>query len=443
MTSVDDARDALDVMRLHAAHFTKKVYRIDDGIHLAVGFAASNVAMIEAPEGLVIIDTTESTSAATRILKAFREISAAPVAAIIYTHSHRDHISGAKVFAGDDAPGIHASADLASDLVAEANAGTMPAKSLGARTRAQFGMGLEAEQRIHIGLGPGDRPVEGLGAGYLAPTHRFERYEQKIEIAGFEMTVFPAPGETHDHVNIWLEDRRILFCGDNFYHAFPNLYAIRGTPYRDFEAWATTLEGLASRGAEVLVPGHSQPVFGRDEVRERLETTADAIREVIRQAVDGMNAGLDFETIASRARLPDALADKPWLVEHYGSFAYAVRACCVGLMGWYSGNAEELVVRDPASRARDWLELAGGGAALVSRVDAALADGRHEFVIELCALGIRAGVDAPRLRRAMATSLAHFASTSINAPARHTLLDAAAGYGLGDGGSPAKGKGAG
>ena len=27
---------------------------------------------------------------------------------------------------------------------------------------------------------------------------------------------------------------KILFCGDNWYHAFPNLYAIRGTAYRDF-----------------------------------------------------------------------------------------------------------------------------------------------------------------------------------------------------------------
>jgi len=426
MTSVADEDDATEVMRRHAEHFPRNVNAIADGIHLAVGFAASNVAMIEAPDGLIIIDTTESTAAAANILAEFRKISSAPIAAIVYTHSHRDHISGASVFAEGASPRIYASADLASDLVAEANGGAMPMKSLGQRTRAQLGMGLAPEERIHIGLGPGDRPMQGLGAGYLEPDERFAREERAQSIAGFEMTVFPAPGETHDHVNIWLEGPRILFCGDNFYHAFPNLYAIRGTPYRDFDAWAGTLEGLAERGAKLLVPGHGQPVFGVDEIRERLLTTAAAIRAAIAQAIEGMDAGLDFETIASRARLPAELADKPWLVEHYGSFAYAVRACCVGLMGWYSGNAEELVIRDPAERAWDWLELAGGRDGLLAHIDAAEKDGRYEFMIELCAMGLRAGVPDAKLRKAMARALTRFARRSINAPARFSLLDAAA-----------------
>ena len=53
--------------------------------------------MVIAPEGLIIIDTTESMVAARQIKDEFRKYSTAPIKAIIYTHHHADHIGGAKV----------------------------------------------------------------------------------------------------------------------------------------------------------------------------------------------------------------------------------------------------------------------------------------------------------------------------------------------------------
>ena len=428
---MQQSQDKVDsVMQAHAAHFAKQIYKIADNIHLAVGFAASNVAMIEADEGLIIIDTTESTAAATNILAEFRQISDKPVIAIIYTHSHRDHISGASVFAADGTPDIYASPDFASDLIEEANGGGMPNASLMVRTKAQFGIGLPDGERVHLGLGPGDRPLGGLGAGFLPPTKVFATGETQLTIGGFTMTVFPAPGETSDHYNIWIKDRKILFCGDNFYHAFPNLYAVRGTPYRDFQSWADTLTKLAGRGAEILVPGHSQPVFGQGEIEHRLTTTSAAIQAAIQTAFDGMNAGLDFETIAARAAMPADLADLPWLVEHYGSFAYAVRACCVGLMGWYSGCVDELVIRDPADRARDWVALIGGVQAIPEHIAIAEAAGKHDLVLELTAMALVVMEDAEDQARAMIAAarrraLRHIAAHTINAPVRNSLFTAA------------------
>ena len=37
---------------------------------------------------------------------------------------------------------------------------------------------------------------------------------------------------TADHLVVWFPEAGVLLPGDNWYHAFPNLYAIRGTPYR-------------------------------------------------------------------------------------------------------------------------------------------------------------------------------------------------------------------
>ena len=422
--------EADSVMQAHAAHFAKQIYKIDDDIHLAVGFAASNVAMIEADEGLIIVDTTESTAAATNILAEFRKISDKPIIAIIYTHSHRDHISGASVFAANGTPDIYASPEFNSDLIEEANGGGMPKASLMARTKAQFGIGLPEDERLHLGLGPGDRPLGGLGAGFLSPTKTLAAGETQLTIGGFTMTVFPAPGETPDHYNIWLEDRNILFCGDNFYHAFPNLYAVRGTPYRDFQSWADTLTKLAARRAEILVPGHSQPVFGQAEIEHRLTTTSAAIQAAIQTAFDGMNAGLDFETIAARAVMPTELADLPWLVEHYGSFAYAVRACCVGLMGWYSGVVDELVIRDPVYRARDWVALIGGIQAIPEHIATAELAGKYDLVLELTAMALAVMGDAEgdahdTVLAARRRALRHIAAHMINAPVRNSLFTAA------------------
>ena len=64
---------------------------------MAIGFAIANSILIEAPEGLIIVDTTENENAARRILKEFRKITDASIKALIYTHNHVDHIYGAKV----------------------------------------------------------------------------------------------------------------------------------------------------------------------------------------------------------------------------------------------------------------------------------------------------------------------------------------------------------
>lgn len=91
--------DTLRQLRAQNAEFENRIYPPADGVYLAVGHAASNVGMIVGNSGAITSDTAESTKAAERILAAFRQITGKPITTIIYTHSHRDHISGARVFA--------------------------------------------------------------------------------------------------------------------------------------------------------------------------------------------------------------------------------------------------------------------------------------------------------------------------------------------------------
>ena len=68
-----------------------------DNIYVAIGYALGNSIMVIAPDGLIIVDVTESVTAAKEILKEFRKITDKPIKAIVYTHHHTDHIGGAQV----------------------------------------------------------------------------------------------------------------------------------------------------------------------------------------------------------------------------------------------------------------------------------------------------------------------------------------------------------
>ncbi len=395
--------------------FPKSVIKLAPGIWSAVGFAASNVHMIEGRDSVTIIDTTESTQAAENIRAEFRKLTDKPVGRIIYTHSHRDHISGATVFAPDGGVPVLASDRFSSDLVAVDHGAIAPNKALGRRTQAQFAIGLSPEDRINLGCGPGDRPMQGLGAGHIPP-NRLIASDCDIDLDGVAARLIMAPGETEDHMLVWLPDQKVLFGGDNWYHAFPNLYAIRGTPYRDFAAWAASLGQMADLEAEVLAPGHTLPVQGAAMVREVLTTTRAAILHVMTFTADAMDRGLSMDDIAATISLPEALADKPWLGEFYGKLSWSARAFATGTLGWYDGNPTNLGRLGSVARAEHMAKLAGGQAALM-RAAETTAD--LQWRLELCDHLIALGEPAKALK---ADTMIALADVEINATARNTYL---------------------
>jgi alkyl sulfatase BDS1-like metallo-beta-lactamase superfamily hydrolase len=71
---------------------------VTDGVYVAVGYALANSILIDGPEGLIVVDTTESKEVAAEICKEFRRlVPNKPIKAIVYTHNHQDHVLGAQV----------------------------------------------------------------------------------------------------------------------------------------------------------------------------------------------------------------------------------------------------------------------------------------------------------------------------------------------------------
>lgn len=91
-------------------------------------------------------------------------------------------------------------------------------------------------------------------------------------LPGLDVELVHVPGETRDQMAVVIPDfgdRLLLACGDNYYHMFPNLYPIRGSPPRPILEWAESIRTLRLRNAEILLPGHTRPIIGADVVYER------------------------------------------------------------------------------------------------------------------------------------------------------------------------------
>jgi len=410
-------------LKEHPDYFKKEIVQLGENVYQAFGFAASNVYMVLGVDGIIIIDTSETTTAAKNILTEFRKITSLPVKAIILTHSHRDHVSGASVFAEGENPEILASDKSSEDPLIVATEHPRATRAMQMRTKRQFGIGLSyPEEIIGIGVGPGDRPLKGMGEGILKPSRKIAEDGETVQLCGVSLQLIMAPGETPDHMVVWYPEKKILFSGDNFYRSFPNLYAIRGTEYRDFDTWANTMDLLLSFKPEVLAPGHTKAIFGFENITTVLGDYRDAIRHVVNETRNGMDAGLTIDDLAHSVKLPENLANKPHLREYYGRVDFAVRAYFVGTMGWFDGNPTSLSSLSPRDEAERFIKLAGGPDKVKSEVNKARSKGDYQWALQLIDRLIYSTEDTKDLDKLKAKILRQHAVSQINCPTRHYYI---------------------
>ena len=99
----------------------------------------------------------------------------------------------------------------------------------------------------------------------------------EMTIDGVRIQLLTLPTETPDHMQVWLPDAGVLFCGDSAYGSFPNLYPLRGGPYRDVALWAENVAKLAELQPAAVMCGHVIAPVGTDVVQEFLTDYAAAL----------------------------------------------------------------------------------------------------------------------------------------------------------------------
>jgi len=367
----------------HSKEFEQQVLSFDTPggkIHFAIGFGIANSIMVEGEEGNIIIDAADSVYEAEKIYSLFRQKNSNPIKAVIYTHNHGDHTFGAAYYltTQDEKPRIISHEDT--DYYVQRIMGILN-PIITSRSTRMFGTTLSEKDLINVGIGP-RLNVSKSPTGYIKPDLTFDDH-LKINIAGIEIELFHAPGETNDQIFVWLPNHKSLMPGDNIYKTFPNLYTIRGTTHRDVKGWIDSLDHMKTFNPEFLFPSHTKPIIGQENIQNALNIYRDAIQYIHDQTIRLMNQGLYPDEIAEAIELPKNIADSPYLYEFYGTVRWSVKSIFNGYLGWFSGNPSEL---DPLSRKEKALrisKLAGGENALLEELKTAVKDNDMQWALEL------------------------------------------------------------
>ncbi|MFD2349407.1 alkyl sulfatase dimerization domain-containing protein [Nonomuraea ferruginea] len=132
---------------------------------------------------------------------------------------------------------------------------------------------------------------------------------------------------------------------------------------------------MAALDAEIMLPSHGAPIFGRDRIRQALLETAEWLESLVTQTLGLLNAGARLDEIVHAVRPPGHLADRPYLRARYDEPEFVVRNLWRLYGGWYDGNPANLKPAPDAVLARAVADLAGGAGKLADAAVKALADG--------------------------------------------------------------------
>ena len=363
----------------HAKEFEEDIIKIEDNIYVAVGYALANVIMIVGDNENIIVDTTGSEEAASTVKKELDKISTSPVNNIIYTHNHPDHIGGATIFANNLDANVYGQENILYNID---NISTIIRPIIYERSSRQFGIPLNKEDIVHQGIGGFLEINAETTVGLLRPNITFDK-KLNLNIDNIKIELGHVPGETDDHLYVYLPEQEAVMVGDNFYRSFANLYAIRGTKYRNPMEWVYSLDKIRSLEAKYLVPSHSRPVVGKDKVYNALTDYRDAIQFVHDQTVRYINKGLLPDEIVAQIQLPPHLSASPYLQEFYGSISSYVRSIFVGYIGWFNGNITTLHPISAEEKAVKMIELASKQTDLHEAAQLALDNGEYQWAMEL------------------------------------------------------------
>tara|TARA_R110002050_G_scaffold85091_1_gene181550 strand:- start:12571 stop:13917 length:1347 start_codon:yes stop_codon:yes gene_type:complete len=410
--------DATRRLKEQNQEFIPEIIRLNENVYVAVGYDGSNASMVIGEHGVVIIDALRALGAAEKVAKEFQEISDKPVKALIYTHGHGDHSGGTSAFIGESKDVKIIARKGFKDELQERSPVQPILKKRNAR---QFGRNLPDEDIINRGVAPGKTPTDRVGEGYIEPNFTFQD-SIHMALAGINFELYAADGETNDQLFVWCPGLNTLFTGDNYYKSFPNLYAIRGSQYRDVKSWGESVEKMSTFPVEYLVPGHTRPVTGKSLIHRKLRDYSAAILSIYNQTIDAMNKGFTLQQTVDSVKLPDSLKNQPNLQEFYGSVPWGVRSIFLHYVGWFDGNPTNLYPLSASQKAKNIIQLAGGEKELFQHVNTALNEGNYQWGLQLADYLLETDYKKIEVTESKIKLLRKLAAQQINAPARNYYL---------------------
>ena len=321
----------------------RNFYQVKPDVWCLVGNGLSNQTFINAPDGIIAIDTGESNEEMRTAIAELRTKTSRPIVAVLYTHFH--YVSGTQAVLDEDPSRdvkIWGHEKIAYNRI---RATSEIAPAYGRGLVEQFAITLPQDGPdgiVNVGLGRFYRNPEHTTQtnGFIEPKNTFNS-QCTIKVAGLSIDVTPAPSDADDSVTYWFKS---LGCAVNnlVWPVLFNIFAIRGEEYRDPRIMLTGIDHLLSLNAEHLIGAHGMPISGADEIMNRVTKYRDSIQFLWDQTVRLTNRGYTSVELGHAIRLPDFYDEDNLTSEFYGVAEHHVRQIRSGLLGWFDGDEANL-----------------------------------------------------------------------------------------------------
>ena len=333
--------------------------RVNEAIFLAYGFG--NTFMLTTPAGNVIIDTAAVTRAK-RAKELLQKENAGPVTHIILTHGHGDHTGGVSTWK-----------EAKTEVIAQSG----HYEFLNYQERLSGFFATRNSAQFAFPLRPAGPWRGNHGAEMLATKMFDEKYE--FTTGGVKFELMHTPGETPDHLTVWVPKYRAAFVGDNYYDSFPNIYTLRGTQPRWALDYVQSIDKVLALQPEILLPSHGAPIHGHAEITRKLTRYRDAISYVHDAVVKGMNDGKDVWTLMHEIKLPESLD----VGESYGNLPWSIRGIYEGYAGWFDLNPATMYDVPMTAVLSDVVTMAGGAEPVAKLAAQRVAAGKYPEALRL------------------------------------------------------------
>ncbi|MHA1713663.1 MAG: MBL fold metallo-hydrolase [Candidatus Ranarchaeia archaeon] len=251
------------------------------------GETIGNVAFIKLDESVVMIDSGMDPVTANTLRETVEQISGLPVAYLVYTHYHNDHVFGGQVFT--DCKII--ATKKTGELIAHAKKNVWTHDFLS--HAAKFNPGM-ADKWVNLDI--------------TLPNVTFEK---KFTIAecGHAVHLIETGGHTAGCCFVHFPEERVVISGDL---VFAESWPYGGDPTCDPFTWLKTFETLAAMDFDKLVPGHG-PVIQKNDLIFYLE-----FFEKILSTIEGfIHKGLDKKAVLEHPELPSLpFPQNEWVIKN-------------------------------------------------------------------------------------------------------------------------------
>jgi alkyl sulfatase BDS1-like metallo-beta-lactamase superfamily hydrolase len=377
------------------------VINVAPGLSYVLGRnVSSNTIVIDAPAGAVIIDTSRPPASRAHF-ELLQQSGIRKAAYVILTHGHGDHTGGVALWKSLGAK-VVAQESFGEFLDYQRMLGGFFARRNGAQFQFAGGAGAVAAPAPQ-------QAAQAAVATRIVPDITF-RDKLELNPSGIKVELLHTPGETPDHLTVWVPSLKAAMVGDNFYESFPNMYTLRGTRPRWALDYIHSLETVLALEPEIVIPSHGPAIAGKDNIKAQLTKMHDAIVYVHDAVVKGMNDGKDVHTLMREIKLPPELD----VGEGYGKISWSVRGIYEGYAGWFSGDAAEMFPEGRDSISPELVKLAGGPKAIADAAMKLVGQGKLVEALQMTSVGIEGAPGDKEVLRARVAAFEALVKASTN-----------------------------